>query len=257
MYGSSCQDASCAAEIRGNLIAENSTDNFVRGGGVHVDGGGSVRIIGNVILNNSAPFQGAGIAISAAIDVQIVNNLIVGNQVIHANGQGGGIYWNMNSGASGPFVVGNTLVDNLAAHGSGVYADGYDAQALIGNNMIRGVPGVTGIECAASGDALAPIVRGNNVYVENAAPYAGLCESADGTDGNTSEAPVFAGIDDYRLAPGSPGIDAGDNAFATESVDLQGLPRIADGDGDGVAIVDQGAYELPPDSVFSDGFDPR
>jgi hypothetical protein len=55
-------------------------------------------------------------------------------------------------------------------------------------------------------------------------------------------APTIAG--DYRLTLGSPAIDAGDNLPVTVVTDLDGNPRIADGDRDGDAVVDMGAYEL-------------
>src|SRR5207245_1995768 len=57
--------------------------------------------------------------------------------------------------------------------------------------------------------------------------------------------------EDFRLAATSPGIDAGTNPTdpLASTLDLSGQPRIADGNGDGIAIVDMGAYELvPPDS---------
>lgn len=48
----------------------------------------------------------------------------------------------------------------------------------------------------------------------------------------------------------SPGIDAGDPNYVTgpDKTDLDGNPRVVDGDSDGNAVVDMGAYEfLPPD----------
>ena len=45
-------------------------------------------------------------------------------------------------------------------------------------------------------------------------------------------------------APGSPAIDAGD-AGVCPPVDILGAPRPADGNGDGSAVCDLGAYELP------------
>jgi len=47
---------------------------------------------------------------------------------------------------------------------------------------------------------------------------------------------------DYRLAPGSPSIDAGTNDDAP-ATDLEGHLRPIDGDGDGTAVVDMGAFE--------------
>jgi len=61
---------------------------------------------------------------------------------------------------------------------------------------------------------------------------------------------VDAGAGNFRLASGSPCIDAGDNTAVPALVitDLDGNPRIADGNNDGNPVVDMGAYELatPP-----------
>jgi predicted outer membrane repeat protein len=74
-------------------------------------------------------------------------------------------------------------------------------------------------------------------------------------EGNIDAAPVFVNGSqrDYRLAEGSPGIDAGNNSLVGNVVitDVAGQPRFADdprtrntGAGAG-PIVDMGAYELP------------
>lgn len=68
--------------------------------------------------------------------------------------------------------------------------------------------------------------------------------------------PVFAdaAAGDYRLAPGSPGIDAGDPAFdGTGRTDLAGNPRViaATAASCPVARIDVGAYEFAPSSPFS------
>jgi hypothetical protein len=54
----------------------------------------------------------------------------------------------------------------------------------------------------------------------------------------------FAGPGDYHLVKGSPLVDAGDPATA-QGFDLAGNPLVADGNDDGVARRDIGAYELP------------
>ena len=50
---------------------------------------------------------------------------------------------------------------------------------------------------------------------------------------------------EFALLPGSPLIDAGDPA-APQGLDMHGDPRVADGNGDGVARRDLGAFELQP-----------
>ena len=42
----------------------------------------------------------------------------------------------------------------------------------------------------------------------------------------------------------SPVIDMGDNTIVSQAIDLDGHPRIVDGNGDDVIIVDMGAYEV-------------
>ncbi len=63
--------------------------------------------------------------------------------------------------------------------------------------------------------------------------------------GNLNAGPRFiAPLDaDFRLAPGSPAIDAGDDLGVDD--DLSGNPRPLDGNGDSVAAPDMGAYEAP------------
>jgi len=78
-------------------------------------------------------------------------------------------------------------------------------------------------------------------------------------NGNIDDDPLFADADgaddtvgtlddDLRLPADSPCIDVGDNTLVPFGVttDLDGDPRINDGDGDGTTTVDMGAYEAPP-----------
>ena len=56
---------------------------------------------------------------------------------------------------------------------------------------------------------------------------------------------VSASHNNFHLATGSPAIDTGTNSAPNLPLkDLNGKPRIADGDADGDLVVDMGVYEV-------------
>jgi len=68
-------------------------------------------------------------------------------------------------------------------------------------------------------------------------------------EGNTDYDPMFTyeGNRPYTLSPGSPLIDSGwQAALAEPGSDAGGNERLWDGDGDGIAVIDKGAYEYQP-----------
>ena len=90
----------------------------------------------------------------------------------------------------------------------------------------------------------------SDVFAPNGLAYGGTCLDQTGLRGNISADPLFAHnafgdvLGDYRLRMDSPAIDAGDNAAPQiPAADLDGRLRIADGNHDGDARVDIGAYE--------------
>ncbi len=133
--------------IQGNIIRNNSKGGCsggIGGGGVSIRGASSPQILDNDISGNSSS-DGGGLSLFAAGTPTIRNNVISGNSggaidmvnasdalivqnVISGNSSPtcGGISWLVPSGARGPRLVNNTIVDNDGAQGSGICADGFD-----------------------------------------------------------------------------------------------------------------------------------
>jgi len=210
------------ATIEDNRIRENSAQ-FGGGGLAYCDG--TVRR--NVIAGNSGGFVGGG-GLSEC-DGAILNNVIAGNSGALS---GGGL-----EGCDGT-IENNTIVGNA---GGGLDSAGglSFCQATIRNCIIWGNLGTTQISnCSAP-------------------TYCCIQDWAEGGGGNIADDPRFADPDgpdgkaqtyednDYHLRPHSPCIDAGKNEnWMVGAVDLDGNPRIADGDRDGRPVVDMGAYEF-------------
>jgi hypothetical protein len=242
-------------------VDECQIDNNVAtiyGGGIYTGTGNSssgLSMIGSTVSNNWAVYNGGGIYIASfgSSLATIANSAISGNQAEYG-GNGGGIY----DASSGAYIINSTLSLNAATLGSG-----------------------GGIYGSAGTTLLNSIVADNSAYAASTNDLSGSFDSASdynliGYDpnqlfptGSHNIIGVSSGID-ARLAPldyygghtkthalyyDSPAIDAGDDATAV-AFDLYGdqraNDRIDDGDGDTVAHVDIGAFELASDEYFSD-----
>jgi parallel beta-helix repeat protein len=220
------------AQIVGNEISGHA------GGGIYGLGMGTTTVRANIISGN----QNRGIELGNFSDVSIVQNLIFGNK-------GGGIYWLVPAGSRGPLLLNNTIVDNDAQSGSAIFADGFDARTELINNIILGKAGQTAVFCGNFGDNNPPIFRFNDVFSPGGLAYGGICVNQTGLNGNISADPRFVDPSNgyYQLDTGSPSIDVGDNSAPNlAGTDFDGNPRIIDGDENGSAVVDMGAYEYYP-----------
>jgi len=237
-----------AAELIENVITENS--GFADGGGVTLFAAGRALLRSNVIARNitsgfSPCTSGGGIWMVNFSQATIVGNLVVGN----AAGCGGGFYWGGSTGVT--TFVNNTFADNDAAEGSAIDVSGVDDRHVIVNNVIIGKAGQTAFYCRNSSSAPPPVVTTSDVWTPRGAAFGGTCLDQTGLRGNLSTDPLFVRnafadvAGDYHLQMGSAAIDAGDNNTAAQmaAADLDGNPRIADGNGDGDPRVDIGAYE--------------
>jgi len=212
----------CEGTVVDNIIRRNTAVEY--GGGLY-DCNGSVER--NRILSNSAD-SGGGVDFCGGT---IASNLIAGN---YAATVGGGVC-NCNGK-----IVNNTIVGNRASdRGGGLYPKyGTILNCIVWGNSAAEEEQISG--------AVSPT-------------YSCIQDWTGGGEGNISSYPDFVDADgpdndpetyqdnNYHLWPYSPCIDAGKNEdWMKDALDLDGNPRVCDGDGDAIAVVDMGAYEYCP-----------
>jgi len=155
--------------------------------------------------------------------------------------------------------VNNTFADNDAAEGSAIDVSGVDDRHVIANNLIIGKAGQTAFYCRNASSTPSPVVNTSDIWTKQGFAFGGSCLDQTGLRGNLSADPLFVRnafadvAGDYHLQMGSPAIDAGDSAAPQmAAADLDGNARVGDGDGDGAARVDMGAYEYTNQAPVAD-----
>ena len=231
------------AQITNNVITQNS--GVTSGAGIGLVAAGPVLIQNNLIADNSAVSQGGGIDVSDNGGAVIVQNVVTGN----AAASGSAIHIFEPSDSVGNVLVNNTIANNDASTDAAVVADGFDANAVIENNIIVATILEQGLLCNPTAGDQPPSVAFNDVFSSQGADtaYSGICTGASGSNGNISADPQFAisSDNDLHLLVNSPAIDSGDNSAPNlPAADFDGNPRIIDGTGTGTPIVDMGAYEF-------------
>lgn len=220
-----------SAQIIDNTISDNKSS---YGGGISMWAAGTPLIKGNKIVNNTASDTGGGVYIVNASSSMIVQNLIANNKAA----TGGAVY----GGSSNDTFVNNTLVNNTSTQGESVYIP----NAPFVNNIVVSVSGQAAIYRSSS---YLTNFSHNIVYSASGNAYANSSPDQGGINGNITADPRLSNpqLGYYGLLAGSPAIDAGDGtAPSLPAMDFGGMARVADGNGDGTAIVDIGAYEFYP-----------
>jgi hypothetical protein len=176
-------------------------------------------------------------------------------------------------------TVRSTRIHLISMNGTGIRADTQSASTTVNADGVTltapPVPDVVGVSATT---ALAPMQNARVKLTNSILRVGGKALSAQSTDkGEATVAASYSDYDpsfnarsgdnaliseanvsnvgnagfvdlgkaDYRLLPSSKLIDAGDPATA-QGVDLAGNPLVADGNGDGIARRDLGAFELQP-----------
>ncbi len=234
-----CNDTSLT--LRDSTVRDN--DGPTQGGGIYTCCGQAfdtlltlerTTVSGNRALG-TGNFQGFGGGIEGEGAVLLVNSTLSGN---HALRDGGGI------DNEDVLVMRNvTIADNGGGRGGGFYEDGLMTtlgNVLFANNVVApSTPANCGI--AFGTDPL--VSEGGNLSSDASCPLAGGGDRA-------SIDPQLAPLADnggptatHALPLSSPAVDGGSDA-ACQALDQRGRARPADGDNDGTARCDVGAFEL-------------
>jgi hypothetical protein len=266
--GTRCAYVGDGAVLNGFTLT-NGVSLIGQGGGAYCE---ALGVVTNCVLTGNSAGNGGG-AFGGTLSSCIVSS--------NSAGSGGGVY---SCTVSNSFLTGNsssrygggasestlytcTLSGNTGWLGGGAEGGKLYSCLLANNSAWSGGGSIGGAlyNCTVVGNSASGSAGGvsggllyNCVVYFNAATngpdygdatFEHCCTSPlPAGMGNIDRDPLFVNLDggDFQLAAGSPCIDAGDDSFAVEAVDLLGQPRVMDGDRDGVAHIDMGAYEFNP-----------
>ena len=205
------------------------------GGGVRNDN--DIFILDSTLAGNVTADHGGGMDDHGTSFVQ--NSTVSGNAV-DGGGAGGGLY---NLGGTSMTVLSATITGNSAGAGSALHNGGTTA--------------VTNTLLAGSCDGAVATSNGGNL--ESPGDTCGLDAASDQVGVPSPELGPLADnggeTDTHALLTGSPAIDTAETPLCPD-LDQRGLGRPFDGDHDGTADCDIGAFELRlPLTIFEDGFE--
>lgn len=234
-YGSGMFNSYSDAHLVDVTFAQNHST--TQGGGMY-NVNSNPMLTNTTFIENSASSYGGGMRNFSNSNPTLTNVTFSGNT---ADGQGGG----MLNANSNPTLINVTFSDNGAKYGGGALSN-YGAEPLLINVIIANSSDDE--DCA--NDSGSSLAAGSGHILIESATYA--CGLTNGVDGNiVGQDPNLGPLADnggqtltHALLPGSPAIDAGDDANCPDD-DQRGMARPQPTGGQ----CDMGAYErdtMPP-----------
>jgi hypothetical protein len=214
-----------------SIVGNTATGDVNSEGGGIVTGSSSTVTVNNSTISDNTATSGGGI-FSAWGTIYLNNSTISGNI---ANG-GGGV-----NNLGGTVTINNSTFSNnsVVTMGGGGIRNEASGTVTVQNTLIAGNLSSLGPDC--NGDITS---AGYNLIGDTSD-----CTFSSSTGDLTDINPRMGSLTDnggptltHALNPGSPALDAGNNATCL-STDQRGETRPIDGDGDGTSTCDIGAYE--------------
>ncbi|HXF04496.1 MAG TPA: right-handed parallel beta-helix repeat-containing protein [Blastocatellia bacterium] len=209
--------------------------------------GASADILSNRFINigrlSIGTFPQSESAITRTSIIRIINNLIVrSGTTIPEGGDGMQIVGSTNT--INQFTIVNNTVVNSARFGIGFGFGDAQSRALLANTIVTESGGSSDLAIYSN---FSSSLTARQTTIGHCLIGQETRFNSIGRNGNITGDPGFLDPvnDNYRLQESSPAIDKGDNPAIQEfTTDLDGRQRIVDGEGNGTATVDIGAYEF-------------
>ena len=240
---------SCSPTLTRVTFSGNSAS--FNGGGMSNFSNCSPTLTRVTFSGNTASMNGGAMNNQSSSSPTLINVTFNGNS---ATLSGGGVY---NIGGTSTLTNVTFAGNSATGNGGGIF-NAIDSDPMIQNCIFwNNSAGVAGDQILTTTGGLDSPTFQNSLVQGSGGSGAWDTDLGDDGGGNIDENPLFVdadGMDNMpgttddnpRLQTGSPAIDAGDDSLVPVGVttDLDGNPRIVDGDGDMTATVDMGAYEF-------------